>query len=445
MNRSGRRPALLDGDHVGRRRLGEGRAGLNGVVRTVVRFVVRVVETFRSAWTNLTRHTGRSSLVALSTALGAATLVVLQVLGDSTVSTLVSGVEAVGGKHVLLVFETPNKRGSAALYDKGVSFEDAARLRARVPGIARVEYFTERSNQTAVVDGRGVDVDVGIGAPYRSWVASGMATGRDVSDEHAAREVVLCNALARDWFGSAEAAIHGQVLLWNHAYRVVGVAGEKGHLGLGVGGLRKQKSVFVSAAAASAEGIEESGFIAIVDDGTVDHALLKRTVEPLLAARHAGESDFEIIDFAAQLRNFEAFFVALRILSAVLSSMALLIAGTGIANTLLASVHERTSELGICRALGATIGDVRREVLSESALIGALGGLAGALAGFVAAYGASALVVRFVPEWSAEVNPWTVPVATLVSTVMGTVVGLYPARLASQLSVIECLRQRSAG
>lgn len=412
----------------------------------VVRSATRFVEACSSAWANLERHRARSLLVALSTAIGGATLVLLLALGDSTVRAMTSGVEAIGGKHVMIILPAQNERGDAAVYDKGLTREDAEALAARVPGVSRAEYFSEIKNQTAFARGRAVDVDVGIGATYRSWNMADMAEGRDVTDDASEREIVLCSALARDWFGSAAAAIHQDVLLWNHAYRVVGVTGEKGYLGVSVGGLRKRKAVFVSSAAArSAEGIEHGGFIALRDDGTIDHALLARTIAPLLTGRHAGEQDFEIFDVAAQLRQFEPIFLSLRALSAVLSGIALLIAGTGIANTLLASVHERTGELGVVRALGATVGDVRREVLVESALIGALGGLAGGLAGFVLAYGASAIVARSVPEWPAEVSAWTVPLATLVTTAMGTSVGMYPARVASRLSIVECLRQKGAG
>jgi ABC-type antimicrobial peptide transport system permease subunit len=125
-------------------------------------------------------------------------------------------------------------------------------------------------------------------------------------------------------------------------------------------------------------------------------------------------------------------------MTALLGSIAgvsLLVGGIGIMNIMLLSVTERTREIGIRRAVGAHAGDLLRQFLIEATTLGLIGGLAGVVIGLVAA-----IVVSRTLQWSATVSPLGILVSLAVAGGVGIFFGFYPARQASRVAPIDCLR-----
>jgi putative ABC transport system permease protein len=119
------------------------------------------------------------------------------------------------------------------------------------------------------------------------------------------------------------------------------------------------------------------------------------------------------------------------------SSIALLAAGIGIMNIMLVSVTERTREIGIRIAIGATESDVLRQFLSESVVLSMAGGILGILFGI-----ASSMIITKVLGWSILISPVAVAAAVVFSTAVGIFFGFYPARKAALLDPIEALSRR---
>ncbi|GAA1653566.1 ABC transporter permease [Actinoplanes couchii] len=117
-----------------------------------------------------------------------------------------------------------------------------------------------------------------------------------------------------------------------------------------------------------------------------------------------------------------------------LGAVALLVGGIGVANTMVISVLERRSEIGLRRALGATRGHIRSQFLMESLLLAVLGGVSGTLLGVLATGGYAAL-----RDWPAVVPGWAIGGGVLATAVIGTVAGLYPALRAARLAPTEAL------
>jgi putative ABC transport system permease protein len=158
-------------------------------------------------------------------------------------------------------------------------------------------------------------------------------------------------------------------------------------------------------------------------------------VRRLLEQLHAGVEDYELIVPQALLDQSRQ---TQRIFNAVMGSIAgvsLLVGGIGIMNIMLASVLERTREIGVRRAVGASKRDIRLQFVVESFSISVLGGAAGILVGIAIAFGIAAWA-----GWPTAINPAAILVSTLVSAAVGVGSGLYPAVQASELDPIDSLR-----
>jgi putative ABC transport system permease protein len=119
----------------------------------------------------------------------------------------------------------------------------------------------------------------------------------------------------------------------------------------------------------------------------------------------------------------------------IVASVALLVGGIGIMNIMLVSVTERTREIGVRMAVGATEEDVRRQFLLEASVLGLIGGAIGILFGVASSFAVSSLL-----EWPILIPPYTIVASTLFAIAIAVFFGFYPASKASQLNPIEALR-----
>ena len=157
-------------------------------------------------------------------------------------------------------------------------------------------------------------------------------------------------------------------------------------------------------------------------------------VRGILDAAHRGTDDFSLIvpaQLLAEQRRTQRIF---GIVMVALASISLLVGGIGIMNIMLASVLERTREIGIRRAVGARQGDIVRQFLVETVMISFLGGLLGLVFGV----GLSRLIA-VLAGWSTIVTATSVLLAFLVSVAVGLVFGVYPARRAARLDPVAAL------
>ena len=161
-----------------------------------------------------------------------------------------------------------------------------------------------------------------------------------------------------------------------------------------------------------------------------------RLVERTLDQRRTGDvRDFTLVEPAELLSQAYRAQRVFNIVLASVAAIALLVGGVGIMNILLASVSERTREIGVRRAVGASKGHIVLHFLLESWLLTTLGGLLGLLAGL-----AGAEAVAGLAGWTTVVTGWAVGLALCMATLLGLGAGLYPALRAAWLDPIEALR-----
>lgn len=160
-----------------------------------------------------------------------------------------------------------------------------------------------------------------------------------------------------------------------------------------------------------------------------------------------GERGFEVESLRMLLDNINKAMVVVQTMLGSIGTLALLVASLGIANTMVMAVYERTREIGILKAIGASPGDIRALFVTESAFIGLVGGVAGSVLGWLLGLGLNRLILAIL-RWQEipvrgtffVVTGWLVVLALTFASLVGVLSGLYPAARAARLDPIESLR-----
>lgn len=157
-------------------------------------------------------------------------------------------------------------------------------------------------------------------------------------------------------------------------------------------------------------------------------------IEPLLELLHGGADDYAIVVPEALLEQSRRTQRLFKIVMGCIAGISLVVGGIGIMNIVLASVLERTREIGVRRAVGARRDDIRFQFIVESFSISLIGGLAGIVMGL-----AIASIVAYYAEWPTLVTAWSILLSSGVSVTVGVVSGLYPASRAAELDPVVAL------
>jgi putative ABC transport system permease protein len=150
---------------------------------------------------------------------------------------------------------------------------------------------------------------------------------------------------------------------------------------------------------------------------------------------HNADNDFEVADSSLFLDLWNKLTGAMALLTGIISSIGLLVGGIGVMNIMLISVTERTSEIGIRKAIGARKNDIRAQFLFEAITLSGIGGIIGILIG-----GLFSITVRTLASIPATVSPFWVVAGVAMSVGVGLFFGYYPANRAANLDPIVCLR-----
>ena len=159
------------------------------------------------------------------------------------------------------------------------------------------------------------------------------------------------------------------------------------------------------------------------------------TINNLMSAMHRYVDDYSIVVPEKLLEQTQRTQGIFNIVMGAIASISLLVGGIGIMNIMLASVLERTNEIGLRRAIGAKKLDIRMQFMAEAIAISLAGGIIGILLG----YGISSAVAQF-SGWSTIITNASIVLSFGVSSVIGLIFGIYPAVQASNLDPIDCLR-----
>ncbi len=278
----------------------------------------------------------------------------------------------------------------------------------------------------------------------RNWRASIGRFIEEADNTSRSRVVVLGQTVRKDLFPE-EDPIGKQVKINGLPFRVIGVMEEKGASFLGdqdaiafIPLSTAQERLFPQLAQAqTGDRIVSTIYLQVTSDAA--RPRVEAAAREILRERHRlapdDEDDFSIISQTELLETFGAVTSVLTLFLGAIAAISLLVGGIGIMNIMLVSVTERTREIGLRKAIGATPAAIQGQFLVEAITLSIIGGVVGILLGIGLALG----VTRFV-DFNAVVQPQAIALAVGFSAAVGLFFGLYPARRASKLNPIEALR-----
>ena len=389
------------------------------------------------ALTALTRQRLRSLLSLLGVAIGVGAVVLLTSLGEGARRYVTGQFESLGTNLVIVIpgkTETQGALPGIGGAPNDLTIDDARALRRRLPQVNRVvpvvvgpETVSRRERQRQVVV---------IGATHEFLQVRRLALGQgsflpELDEERSLPVTVLGATLARELFPDQQAV--GQVVrIGGWRMRVLGVLAAGGTKV----GIDTDELAIVPVGTALKMFNRSSLFRILLD--VQAHAAIDGVVaqtEAILKERHDGDEDVTVLTQDSVLGSFAAILSALTVAVAGIAAISLTVAGIGIMNVMLVSVSERTAEVGLLKALGATHRQVLSVFLAESILLSSAGGALG-LAGSLSV----TLVVRLTyPAFDLTPPTWAVVAALVVSVGSGALFGVLPARRATQLDPVEAL------
>ncbi|HEX2831726.1 MAG TPA: ABC transporter permease [Thermoanaerobaculia bacterium] len=406
-------------------------------------------ETFATALGNLNRHKLRTSLTMLGMVFGVGAVIAMLSIGAGAEKKALEAIGRLGLRNVIVRAKAvkPEDRQELRKKSLGVSLRDGEAIVEAVPNVERVLPRVEVKPYKIMAAGAKTKGKVfGVSWQYRNVANVGLAEGRffDARDEHEHAQVAVIGAeVRRNLFGYGP--VIGKQLKVNEVWlEVVGVlAADPASSSSAQDAVTAQstaKEIWIPVSTAMRK-FDRDPLDAPVDELLVtvkEGVSTRRTaqvIEPLLQRLHGGADDYEVVVPEALLEQSRQTQRIFNIVMGSIAGISLLVGGIGIMNIMLASVLERTREIGVRRAIGATRKDIRSQFVVESFAISLIGGISGIVIGIVLAR-----VVAAYAGWPTVITIWSLILSTGVSISVGLVSGIYPAARAAELNPVEALR-----
>lgn len=403
-----------------------------------------LVSILRIAMRALSRNKLRSSLTMLGIIIGVGAVIAMVGVGQGARQQVQDQIAAMGANTLFVGSGSVNKGGQRTGFGgtKTLVQGDLDAILREVPTVKKAAPNDGTSAQVVFENQNWSTRVNGTTPPFfeiRSWpVQKGTVFGQDDIDQ-AANVIVLGQSVANNLFGSTD-PIGKTVRVKNLPFRVIGVLSSKGYSSGGMGGDQDDVAYMpITTLQKKLTGNTWYNFLMMEAVSREASFSVQSQVESLLRDRHrirkGQDDDFfvrNLADFAELQDQSSAVFTYLL---GSIASVSLIVGGIGIMNIMLVSVTERTREIGIRMAIGATEEDVQRQFLIEAVVLSLMGGLIGIAVGV----GTSLLITNLL-GWAVLVSPWAIVSAVVFSMGVGVFFGYYPARKAARLDPIEALR-----
>lgn len=419
-----------------------------------------LLELIGEALRNLARHKLRSFLTALGIVFGIASVMAMIATGEGARRAILAQIQELGIRNIIVNARKPPEEHSVKTSQQshvlryGLTFRDASQIEHTLPAVTSVlpvhdatRWLWFRSNRLEAKV-RGVTPD------YFEHLRLVPILGRaltDLDDESRRRVCVVRKKLLRDvnYLGDP---LQLDLKVGAEYFRVVGVLPEVSFQSpnqavLGIDDRTHEVYVpfrtmvdriglhDVSARAGSYENSRVELHQVVCTVGAEENVLdAAKGIQRVLSKFHE-RKDYEVVVPLELLESRQSTQRVFDIVLPIIAGISLLVGGIGILNIMLASITERTREIGIRRAIGASREDITRQFLIETVALASIGGLLGVAVGvgFVSA-------LEAFTDWEPAITPQSVALSMIVSCLTGIAFGIYPARRAARMDPIRALR-----
>ena len=398
-------------------------------------------ETVRVAFSSIRANKLRAGLTMLGIIIGVGAVIAVVALGTGAQKAVEERIKALGANLLTIYPGQSFMGGRASDVRVSLTVKDAEALASDAKLLAAVEPEMQRSlqvkygNQNANINVLGTTPNY---AQVRNYTVTYGRMFTQGDDGARQRYAVLGSAVPTMFNVNPAALIHQTIQIRGQPFEVIGVLSEKGAAG-SFQNPDEQIIIPIGTAQYRLFGTDRLRSIAVlVRDGVpLDQGMVD--IEQVLRREHkirpGGDNDFMIRNqqdiLSTQQQTTETF----KLLLGSIAAVSLVVGGIGIMNIMLVSVTERTREIGVRKALGATRLNVMLQFLIEALVLCLFGGALGVLVGAGAAIAMSKLL-----HWNTLISPAAVGVAFAFSALVGLFFGLWPARRAAMLNTIDALR-----
>jgi putative ABC transport system permease protein len=390
----------------------------------------------------------RALLSTLGIVFGVAAFISMMAIGEGARREAVEQIQLLGTNNIRIkqLQLTGDKRAEAERrFAKGLTYGDALLIQTGFPSLIGVAPLKFVATEVRFEGHQGVAQVIGTSPEYEDVTNFRVAEGRFLTpfDMRDAKNVCVLGSEVRQELFGYRAALGAALRVGETWCTVVGIMEPKmvreGRTTvIKVRNINRDIYLPITTAlrrfphTGPPDGIEEIAIrVAKPEDLTVTARLLKERLEQ----QHRGVEDYEILvpeELLAQAQRTQQIF---NIIMGSIASISLLVGGIGIMNIMLANVSERTREIGIRRAIGATKGDILVQFIIETVLICLAGGVLGNLVGF-----GLAKTITLYAKWETGFSVASILIAFGTSASIGLLFGLFPARRAAQLNPVQALR-----
>lgn len=399
-------------------------------------------ESMRMAWIALCSNKLRSLLTMLGIIIGVGAVIAMVSIGMGVRKSVNDSIGKLGGNLLIIMPGATNNGGvqSAAGSATTLTYDDAEAIKRQVRNINCVSPVVNSAYQIVYENKNWNSSVYGVTPEYmeiQSFTVKGgsFITESDLSKR--TRVAVIGKTVANKLFGASN-PVGQNIRVNNSPYKVIGVLRSKGQSSMG----QNQDDVVIIPLTTAQERMLGITHVHSINVQVIEQSKMSQAqsdIKRLLRQRHhiigEKEDDFTVENLANIMEAMSQTTAMITLFLGSIAGISLVVGGIGIMNIMTVSVTERTREIGIRKALGATFRNIMMQFLIESVVISVAGGIIGIILGYMTAH-----LISIIGKFTAVITIPVILLAFLFSVGIGLFFGVYPARKAAKLDPIEALR-----
>ena len=402
-----------------------------------------VMAIIRIAMRALARNKMRSGLTMLGIIIGVGAVIAMVGIGQGAQQQVQAQIAAMGSNILFVSSGTVNRGGMRLGWGatKTLVYDDMVAITKECPAVVLAAPGSQTTAQVVFGNDNWSTSINGTEPQYleiRNWPLQSGANFEQADVDTAANVALIGETVRKNLFGATD-PIGQTIRIKSLPFKVVGVLTPKGQSA--AMGQDQDDTIIIPITTLQKKMTGDTWLRWIMVSASSKSAsyAAQQQIEALLRDRHrirpGQDDDFFVRNLAdiADLQDQAS--QVFTLLLAAIASVSLLVGGIGIMNIMLVSVTERTREIGIRMAIGATESDVQRQFLIEAVVLSLIGGGIGILFGL-----ASGFLISGLLKWPVSISPLSIVIAAIFSAAVGIFFGFYPARKAARLDPIEALR-----